>query len=87
MAACVPRRDVPCPASLSFSDVRRLPVEAHVRRCVLANVGQCIPRGQRQPELARWELVRRFRLLERRVLAAVPVVRRDVPASAMFLAG
>lgn len=87
MARCVPLRDVPCRANLSFSDVRQLPVEVHARRCVLANVGPCIPRGQHLQERARWELVRRFRLPERRVLVAAPVVRRDGPANGMSLAG
>lgn len=55
-----------------------------VRRCVLASAGRCIPRGSLLQERVRWASVPRFRLLERLVLAVVPVVRRDGLVSAMF---
>jgi hypothetical protein len=80
-------RDVPCPASLFFSGVRRLRAEVRrVRRCAPVNEDRCIPRGSRLREHVRWEWVRRFHLRERHGREVVRVGRRDGPVKGMFRA-
>jgi hypothetical protein len=87
VAPRVPYPGVRYPASLSFSDVRRLRAEVRrVRHCVPASAGRCILRGRRLRGRVRWAWVQHFRLRERRGLAAVRAVQRDGLVSAMFRA-
>jgi hypothetical protein len=87
LAGCAPLRGGPCPASRFFSAVRlrRVALRVHlVRRCVLANVGPCIPLGQRLRVLVHWVWDQRFRLRELRVPALAPAAPREGRASATF---
>ncbi len=86
---CVPRRDVPSPASQFSSGVPlcRGPAEVRrVRRFVPVNVVPCILRGKLPRERVRWVWVQLFPLPAQRAPAAVPADQRGVPASAMFRA-
>jgi hypothetical protein len=85
-----PAQVAQCRASRFFSAVRRCKAEVLrarlARRFDRASVGQCIPPGKHPPVRVHLAWDQPFRHRELHVRAAVPALRRGVPASAMFRA-